>query len=123
MGAVPLIGIAALLVLAVLAPAAWAHSGDLPDLVADPVSGPKFEVDASEAAPDRLLLRFHSWVHNDGVGPLEIRRSPLGASQQVFRFASALGGDPADTFGLRPQDLKFEDTDGHDHWQDRKSVV
>lgn len=109
----PRIGIAALLALALLAPAAAAHDGELPDLVSDPVSGPKLEVDASEGSPDRLLLRFHSWVHNDGAGPLEVRRPVAGDPEQVFRNASLedVFSDP-----LGEGDLKFEDTDGHNHW-------
>lgn len=102
--------LAGLSALAVAAPV-QAHTGDLPDLVADPVTRPYFQLDASASQRARLLLRFDGHVHNAGTGALEVRREVDGLVAQIIRGGATPSLNPLDT-----GDLKYENTDGHNHW-------
>jgi hypothetical protein len=93
---------------------AGAH--DLPDLVADPPENPELQVDSDESGEERLLLRFDGHVHNAGAGPLEVRRQS-GAVEQILRDGATLEQDPLDPSNLlSPDAMKFENTDGHNHF-------
>ncbi|HWT94057.1 MAG TPA: lysyl oxidase family protein, partial [Solirubrobacteraceae bacterium] len=98
----------------------------LPDLVSDPPANAQLGVYVDDGGGQRLLLRFDSYVHNVGPGPLEVR----------FPLLTTHAGDPsADTAGAAEQvvqgeadprpmpgaELIFENRqlgneDGHDHW-------
>ena len=58
----------ALLALAFAAPA----RADLPDLVSDAPADAVLQT-YTAAGSSRLLLRFESYIHNAGTGPLEVR--------------------------------------------------
>ena len=85
-----------------------------PDLVADPPGSPYLDQDSAEAG-GRLLVRFDGYVHNMGAGPagpLEVRGTGgssglMGSVQQWI--------DP-DDLGLPGATIRFENTDGHNHW-------
>src|SRR4051812_2520120 len=65
------------------APAA-AAADLLPDLVADPPSGPRLGVETLGDGQSHLLVRFDGFIHNVGAGPLEIYGSnPAGGQMTV----------------------------------------
>lgn len=95
----------------------------LPDLVSDPPANAQLSVYADDGGGQRLLLRFDSYVHNAGPGPLEVR------------FGVSGPGGPADTVTSAPEQLvdgvwepmtsaaelvfesgRLDNEDGHDHW-------
>jgi hypothetical protein len=88
----------------------------LPDLVADAPTNPLLGV-YSYGGNSHLLLRFDGYIHNRGVGPVEIRgATPNGASmtsvsQRIYRE----DGSHADELSGAAEVL-FEPADGHDHW-------
>jgi hypothetical protein len=85
-----------------------------PDLVADPPGAPMLEIYDDGGGP-RLLMRFDGFVHNAGLGALEVRATrPSAATVMNVRqrvYDSSAG--PVDLVG--PQVL-FETDDDHDHW-------
>jgi hypothetical protein len=84
-----------------------------PDLVADPPEKPRLEQYAVAGKPPRMLLRFDGHVHNAGAGALEIRRAPDSVVQRLFEPGAA--GVFEDRL-LGPDRVKYETTDGHDHF-------
>lgn len=105
------------LVACVALPASTAHAA-LPNLVSDPAQSPQLGVSVFSTAPqERLLLRFDSYVHNEGPGVLHIRgSSPLsGSMQDVFQVVD---GTPV---ALPGADVVYEassptNADSHNHW-------
>jgi hypothetical protein len=116
----------ALLVAAVV-PATGAEGDELlPNLVAQPAG----EVDSTATATytdstgTHLLLRFSSYIANVGTGPLEVtginpsnERITGAGLHQVITHEGPVGGANTTTEELLPgAEMKFEETDGHDHW-------
>jgi hypothetical protein len=86
----------------------------LPDLVSDPAERPRLAVDATGG---RLLLRFDSFVHNVGPGPLEVLGT-APASGAMGSVEQVVDGTPQAMPGAS---MVFEhalvsNEDGHDHW-------
>jgi len=87
----------------------------LPNLVADPPEGPYLEVYGGTGT-DRLLLRFDGFVHNAGIGALEMRgdsrngTSMADVRQRIYRNS----GPPRDDVSAAR--ILYEPEDGHEHW-------
>ena len=123
---VSVFALVALLVAAVV-PATGAEGDELlPDLVAQPVG----EADTTatttytDSSGSHLLLRFSSYIANLGTGPLEVtginpsnERISGAGLHQVITHEGPVGGANTTTEELVPgAEMKFEETDGHDHW-------
>jgi hypothetical protein len=117
--AIRTLAVAATLVTALTAaaPRARAATDLLPDLVAPAPTGPQLAPATLGDGQTHLLLRFNGFIHNAGAGALEIRASnPVNgvmtqSFQRIYRDDSSYHDDPS-----RHPQLRFEDTDGHDHW-------
>ena len=89
----------------------------LPDLVAPAPTGPRTAVEPLGDGQSHLLLRFNGYIHNVGPGALEIRgSSPVNgvmtvSGQRIYQD----GGGFRDDNSRHPR-IRFEGTDGHDHW-------
>jgi Lysyl oxidase/Bacterial Ig domain len=90
----------------------------LPDLVADAPTNPQPPAVMQLAdGQNHLLLKFNGSMHNIGAGPLEIRgSSPAGGEmtvtgQRIYRQDGSFHDDTS-----RHPVLRFENTDGHNHW-------
>lgn len=102
---------------------ASASAGVLPDLVSDPPANPQLGVYADDTGGQRLLLRFDSYVHNVGPGPLEVRfgvSGPGGATDTAGAPEQVVAGE-ADARAMPGAEVVFEtgrldNEDGHDHW-------
>jgi hypothetical protein len=123
---VSLLVLAGLLAAAVV-PAIGAVDDELlPDLVAEPVdhadsTATVYDVDGES----RLLLRFTSYIRNVGPGPLEVtgvnpsnERISGNGLRQVITHADATETEVA----LPGAQLKYEETDGHNHWHFQKAA-
>jgi hypothetical protein len=95
---------------------ALAATDVLPDLVADAPARPQL-VTYNQPDGNHLLLRFDGYVHNRGLGALEIRGSQrVGTDmtltvQRVFRSDSTFYDD-----ATRDPAIIWEPADGHNHW-------
>ena len=89
----------------------------LPDLVADPPARPILQTYAHPDGTTHLLLRFDGFVHNSGVGALEMRGSDrVGGvmeltQQRIYRTNGTFYDDAS-----RDPEIIWEPDDGHDHW-------
>ena len=103
-----------------------AASGQLPNLVSDPVSSPSLQVNTSTiegTQVTRLLLRFNSYIHNIGPGPVEVRATVDDVDDEDGMVALSVqqivaGGSPVT---MPASSLLFENraesnADGHYHW-------
>ncbi len=91
-------------------PTAASAASVLPDLVSDP---PVHQgIETRPGSPNRLLLRMDGYVHNAGLGPLDIAGDPR-AGTVVQRLLQS--GTNTFTNG-RSVALQFENSDGHNHW-------
>ena len=99
----------------------------LPDLVAQPVGEADTTATATytDATGSHLLLRFSSYIANLGSGPLQVtginpsnERITGAGLHQVITHEGPTGGANTTTEELLPgtAEMKFEETDGHDHW-------
>src|SRR4051812_38984749 len=101
-----------------VAPGVAAASDALPDLVADPPAGAVLEVHDYGNGQQELLVRFDGYVHNAGMGALDIRASRSSASDPMLpvqRIYDSTGAFARDEPMTRAQ-LIFENADGHNHW-------
>lgn len=89
----------------------------LPDLVADPVTNPIMTT-YEDPSGERSLLRFDGYVHNRGVGPVELRgAAPVSGEQtQVGQRIYHAGGGYEDVTSDATPRILFEPEDGHNHW-------
>ena len=90
----------------------------LPDLVADPPSNPNAPVVQQLAdGQNHLLLKFSGSIHNIGTGALEIRgTNPSNGlmtvtGQRIYQQGGGFRDDNS-----RHPIIRFENTDGHNHW-------
>lgn len=89
-----------------------------PDLVADSPGAPLAPVVYDDGAGPRLLMRFDGFVHNAGLGALEIQaNSRSGATmtnvrQRIYDSVSGY----ADWVNAPTPQVLFETDDDHDHW-------
>lgn len=84
----------------------------LPDLVADRSDGAYLERSpAAGGSPADLRLRFNGYVHNDGVGPLEVRGDAALVEQRVYEAGLGSFVDQP----LPGAQLSYEQADGHQH--------
>jgi hypothetical protein len=85
----------------------------LPELVADPPDGMELQ-----STGGQLLLRFNGYVHNAGMGALDIRASrsdtsqPMTVQQRIFQP----DGNISRQVTLPGAQMIFATADGHDHW-------
>jgi PKD repeat protein len=119
--------IAAAACAAIAFPVVGAFAGpgfDLPDLVADPPERPQLAEYTYPNGTDALLLRFDGFVHNRGVGPLEMRGSSRsGADMTLVRqHARRTGGalEPLTPIAGHEATIRYEAEDGHNHWHLRE---
>ena len=112
-----------------LAAAAWLLAGvfwvpaaaaadRLPDLVAPPPANPRTSVETLADGQSHFLLRFTGYIHNAGLGPLEIGGSdPSGGvmAQTWQRIYQDQGTGSRDDASRHPR-ITFENADGHEHW-------
>jgi hypothetical protein len=117
-GRVLAVAIAALSwLLAAYAAPARAATDVLPDLVADPPANPLIQTYAHPDGTTHLLLRFDGYIHNRGLGAVEIRGSqPVGTAmtltaQRVYRDDATYSDDAS-----RHPQIVWEPADGHNHW-------
>ena len=85
----------------------------LPDLIADPPENAVLIDEAGEGGVARRLLRFDGHVHNAGAGALTIRGVGITLAGMATVEQLLQGGDPILSDAA---DMKFENTDGHNHW-------
>lgn len=99
------------------------NSPALPDLIADPATGPIAVIYQDESGT-RRLLRFNGYIHNTGQGALELRGSkPVDGEMSVVEqgvYRSEAGFD--DLVNVPAPRVIFEPTDGHDHWHLRNAA-
>lgn len=99
------------------------NSPVLPDLIADPATGPIAVIYQDESGT-RRLLRFNGYIHNAGRGALELRGSkPVDGEmsvveQRVYRSEAGFH----DLVNVPAPRVIFEPTDGHDHWHLRNAA-
>src|SRR3954452_1685002 len=101
-----------------VAPGVAAARDALPDLVADPPAGAVLEVHDYGNGQQELLVRFDGYVHNAGMGALDIRASRSSASDPMLpvqRIYDSTGAFAREEPMTRAQ-LIFENADGHNHW-------
>jgi hypothetical protein len=85
----------------------------LPELVADPPDGMELQ-----STGGQLLLRFNGYVHNAGLGALDIRASrsdtsqPMTVQQRIFQADGTISRQVT----LPGAQMIFATADGHDHW-------
>src|SRR3954453_4858726 len=112
-----LIALAAVLL---VVPRAAAARDLLPDLVSDPPSGAYLEVHDYGNGQKDLLLRFDGYVHNAGVGALDVRGTheptdppqTMTPRQRIYDDNGGFRDDPMPPGAT----LIFENADGHNHW-------
>ncbi|MBN1530605.1 MAG: hypothetical protein JW895_16195 [Thermoleophilaceae bacterium] len=115
------------LLAAAVVPATGAEGDELlPDLVAQPVGEQDTTATATytDSSGSHLLMRFSSYIANVGAGPLEVtginpsnERISGAGLHQVITHEGPVGGANTTTEELVPgAEMKFEETDGHDHW-------
>ena len=95
----------------------------LPDLVADPVTGPRLE-EYGSGSSFRRLLRFTGYVHNDGAGAVAVKGSgpaadAMGIREQVVD--QSVGSPVAEAMPPQAQVL-WEPQDSHLHWHLRSAA-
>jgi hypothetical protein len=98
-------------------PASGALAAPLyPDLVADPPGTASAPVVYDDGAGPRLLMRFDGFVHNAGLGALEIFAT--GRSGTTMRNVSQVVYDSVSgsTPFASPAQVLYETDDSHDHW-------
>jgi hypothetical protein len=91
----------------------------LPDLVADPPGPPSAPVVYDDGRGPRLLMRFDGFVHNAGLGALDIRatgRSGATMTNVRQRIYDSAGGPFQDVLNSPTPQVLFETDDDHDHW-------
>ncbi len=99
------------------------NSPVLPDLIADPATGPIAVIYQDESGT-RRLLRFNGYIHNAGRGAVELRGSkPVDGEmsvveQRVYRSEAGFH----DLVNVPAPRVIFEPTDGHDHWHLRNAA-
>jgi hypothetical protein len=130
---VSLLVLAGLLAAAVV-PATGAPGDELlPDLVSEPVGAPAQVAEQDTVGDEtRLLLRFTGFIRNEGAGPLEVTgvNSEDGMItgsdvKQVITHNHDTDGIPGldRVEEVRPgSELKFENTDLHNHWHFQKAA-
>jgi Lysyl oxidase len=90
-----------------------AHAAPVyPNLVSDPPAAPQIEDHTSSDGARRLLLRFDGFVHNAGLGALELRGDPRtgNLSQRLYDPS----GPEVDVPAAAP--VVYETNDQHNHW-------
>jgi hypothetical protein len=119
---------AALSVLAALVAAPATASAQLPDLVSDAPAGAQLHTTVINKE-SRRLLRFDSYVHNVGPGPLRILASNPDehlvmqeVDQMVDGVALPRHADAAKRPRVRYEDSSSVNMDGHDHWHLLRAV-
>ncbi|HEY7730410.1 MAG TPA: lysyl oxidase family protein, partial [Gaiellaceae bacterium] len=121
--AVALAAAASVLTLALAGAAPGVGPDDvLPNLVSDPPENPQLQT-YLDGSTQRLLLRFDGFVHNSGLGPVEIRGQVPVNWQMTTRFQriSQSTGGSRDDASKSPL-LIYENADGHQHWHLRAAA-
>jgi hypothetical protein len=90
----------------------------LPDLVSDQARHPQLSINVEPGKPARLLLRFHSYVHNRGPGNLAVAASgPAGGvMSDVEQLIDGVGAVPMAGAQVLYEDTAETNADGHDHF-------
>jgi Lysyl oxidase len=110
----------ALALLALAAPAAHAEEPVRPDLVAKAPTEEGLEFDATGG---RLLLRFDGYVHNAGLGALELRAlSPVDGTMSDVRQRLFLADGVAFTEQPSAARVIYETNDQHAHFHFQQAV-
>jgi hypothetical protein len=129
-----LLVLAGALTVALVGPATGAPGDELlPDLVAEPVGDADTTATTySVGGDDRLLLRFTSYIRNVGAGPLEvIGENPVAERisgsnvRQVLTHnhdTDGVVGPDKSEVALPGAELKYEESDGHDHWHFQRAA-
>jgi hypothetical protein len=114
---------AALVTLLIAASASGGPGDALPDIVPDAPSGDFLQTYVDTDGTSRLLLRFNGYVHNAGVGALELRGTDnsdgvmASVSQRIFSADGASSRDVATSGQIR-----YETADGHGHFHLRAAM-
>lgn len=89
-----------------------------PDLVSDPPGASAPPQVFTDEQGDRLLLRFDGFVHNRGLGPLELRGFDRVGTEMttVVQRIKTSKRRWVDHVVSPEAKIRYEPADGHDHW-------